>query len=95
MAETHPFGSGLHLTPHQRMHLENRIMLQGTKGMAEADVAAVRRTLTRTLNGIPGDVLFALDALRLLADQGNVVAADLFDHEIIRLGLSRKTYFGE
>jgi hypothetical protein len=84
----------LTLTPHQRLHLQNRIMLQSPKEASPAEIAAHQRGLERSLNGIPGDVLFALDALRLLADQGNVVARDLFQMEIERMGLTQVRYYG-
>jgi hypothetical protein len=69
-------------------------MLQLPDGLTEAQVLAHRRFLEQTFNGIPGDVLFTLDAIRLLADQGNKIAADLFDEECVRLGLTRKAFFG-
>lgn len=94
MSDTPP-KLGLTLTPHQKLHLANRLMLQGPLDATPAEVAAHRRSIERNLNGIPGDVLFALDALRLLADQGNVVAADLFDREVARMGLGRVRYFGD
>lgn len=84
----------LTLTPHQRLHLANRIMLQGPGDASPGEIAAHQRGLSRMLNGIPGDVLFALDALRLLADQGNVVARDLFQSEIERMGLTQVRYYG-
>lgn len=84
----------LTLTPHQRAHLANRIMLQSPVDVSPAEIAAHQRGLDRSLNGIPGDILFALDALRLLADQGNVVARDLFQMEIERMGLTQVRYYG-
>lgn len=86
-------GGGLTLTAHQRAHLENRVMLQGPKNLSPAEVAAFRAGIHKLFNGIPGDILFTLDSLRLLADQGNAVAADLFDSEVKRLGLTRARHF--
>jgi hypothetical protein len=86
-------GGGLTLTAHQRAHLANRVMLQGPKGLNEREIAAWRRGLEQTFNGIPGDVLFTLDSLRLLADQGNKVAATLFDAESDRLGFTRARHY--
>jgi len=85
---------GLQLTPHQRAHLSTRLMLKGPANATPAEIAAHRRTIDGFLNGLPGDVLFALDALRLLADQGNEVAAYMLDRETQRLGLTRPTHFG-
>lgn len=94
MADHGSGGPGLHLTEHQRMHIANRLMLQLPDGLTEAQIIAHRRFLEQTFNGIPGDVLFTLDAIRLLADQGNKIAADLFDEESEKLGLTRKSFFG-
>lgn len=86
-------GGGLTLTPHQRMHLANRVMLQGPKNLSEAQLAEWRRDLEKKFDGIPGDVLFTLDAIRLLAEQGNTYAVWLFDYESERLGFTRKSTF--
>lgn len=85
----------LHLTPEQRRALSTRVMLQAPG----ADTTPEMRTMTarlveQRLNGIPGDILFTLDALRLLADQGNQTAGAVLDYEINRLGLTRPTTFG-
>lgn len=85
---------GLQLTPHQRVHLQSRLMLRGPAHATPAEIAAHQRTVAGFLNGLPGDVLFALDALRLLADQGNEVAAYMLDRETERLGLTRPKHYG-
>ncbi len=36
---------------------------------------------------LPFDVVFTLETLRHLADQGNLVAKDIYDYETRRLGL--------
>lgn len=41
----------------------------------------------RRINGLPGDVLLALESLRMLADQGNRMATLLYEKECKRLGL--------
>ncbi len=64
-------------------------MLQAPADLTARQIAAVRRDLERVVDGLPGDVFMTLDALRLLADQGNQLAADVFDHESRRLGLTR------
>lgn len=80
---------GFTLTEHQRVHIANRLMLQLPNDTPVRELAAFRASIEKAVNGIPGDVLFALETLRLLADQGNVVARDLFDDEVERLGLTR------
>lgn len=84
----------LSLTEHQRLHIANRLMLQLPSDATPEQIAAHRRFLEGRFNGIPGDVLFALDAIRLLADQGNKVAIWLFDRESERLGFTRASHFG-
>lgn len=79
----------LELNEGQRRILSNKLMLQVPVGIPLAEMASVRRDLDRRVLGLPGDVFMALDALRLLADQGSAIAADLFDSECKRLGLTR------
>jgi hypothetical protein len=87
-------GGGFYLTPHQRAHLATRLMLKGPANATPEEIAAHRRSIDGFLNGLPGDILFALDSLRLLADQGNRVAEYLLDRETERLGLTRPKHFG-
>jgi len=87
-------GGGFYLTPHQRAHLQTRLMLQGPANATPTEIAAHQRTIEGFLNGLPGDVLFTLDSLRLLADQGNEVAEYLLDRETQRLGLTRPKHYG-
>jgi hypothetical protein len=74
----------LTLTPEFRAQMESRARQRlqpppvGTRDRGEWD---------RTISGIPGDVLFTLENLRFLADQGNRVAAWLWEREVKRLGL--------
>lgn len=80
----------LELTEKQRRALSTRLMVQAPRGLSASQIANVRRDMDRVVNGLPGDVFMALDMLRLLADQGNVLAADLFDQEVEKLGLTKK-----
>jgi len=82
----------LTLTEAQRRALSTRIMLQMPREVGRDDAKFIARLVEKTLNGIPGDVLFTLDAIRLLADQGNVVAQELFEMEIERLGFTTKSF---
>ena len=79
----------LELTPLQAAQLSTRLMLQAPRDLTPSQIAAVRRDLDRVVRGLPADVFMALDAMRLLAEQGNAVAADIFDYESRRLGLTR------
>ena len=43
----------------------------------------------RRVEGIPLDVLLTLEALRQLGEQGNRIAAGIYEHERDRLGIDR------
>lgn len=80
------------LTERQAAMMSTRLMLQAPPNLTPRQLANVRRDLDRRVRGLPGDVFMALDALRLLADQGNTIAADLFDMECRRLGLTSASF---
>jgi hypothetical protein len=82
----------LELSEQHRRQLSTRLMLQLPADASAREVARVRADLDRVVMGLPGDVFMALDALRLLADQGNEIAKDLFDFESRRLGLTRPMF---
>lgn len=71
----------------QRKALSTTMMLQ--KPPTEADFEAFQEILRRrkTIEGIPTDVLFTLEAIRQLAEQGNEVAKQLYWAERVRLGI--------
>lgn len=79
----------LELPEHARRAFSTRLMVQAPEGLTTKQLANVRRDLDRTVEGMPGDVFMALDALRYLADAGNEVAKALFDSECAKLGLTR------
>lgn len=83
--------TGLTLTEAQRQALSTRLMLQapGPTRITVRQLAAIRADLDSRIAGLPPGAFMALDALRLLADQGNEVAKYLFDSESERLGLTR------
>lgn len=83
--------TGLKLTETQRQALSTRLMLQapGPTRITVRQLAAIRADLDSRVAGLPPGAFMALDALRLLADQGNQLAADLFDSECRKLGLTR------
>ena len=81
--------TGLTLTEQQRKQLSTRLMLQAPKDLSPRQIKAIADDLDRRVVGLPPGAFMALDALRLLADDGNRVADTMLDHEIERLGLTR------
>lgn len=79
------------LTEAQARAFSTRLMLQRPElfGISEREQKRIAAELDRRVKGLPPGAFMALDALRLLADQGNVTAAFLFDHESEKLGLTR------
>jgi hypothetical protein len=91
-AEDH---GGLRLTRHQLEHLRTRLQVQPPGPDTNNGIAEMMERGKR-LQGIPGDVLFTLEAIRLLAEQGNAVAAELYQSERIKLGIDRPSFhFGK
>lgn len=83
---------GLRLTPHQLAHLQTRIMVQPPKdGEPPESIDAITER-SRRVTGIPADVLFTLEAIHLLAEQGNAAAKALYEQERLRLGIDRPAY---
>lgn len=80
--ESNPDGRPLILTPMFRKLIESnqRQKLQVPEGKPRHD-------FDRRISGLPGEMLFALESLRLLAEQGNRVATALYERETKRLGL--------
>lgn len=82
-------GPGFQLTEAQRKALSNRLMLQAPIDLSPSQILSIARDLDARVAGLPPGAFMALDALRLLADQGNEVAKDLFEHGSWQLGLTR------
>lgn len=80
---------GLQLTEQQRKQLSTRLMIQAPKDLTPRQIANIARDLDSRVKGLPPGAFMALDALRVLADAGNIVADTLFDQETERLGLTR------
>jgi hypothetical protein len=82
-----------HFTEEQRQALSSRLIVQPPPSAAaverHADIARQRKRI----EGLPIDVLEALEALRLLAEQGNLVARELYSIERERLGIDRPLHF--
>jgi hypothetical protein len=83
---------GLTLTEQQRRQLSTRLMLQMPKDLTPRQIANIARDLDSRIAGLPPGAFMALDALRLLADGGNQVAAYLFDQQSEKLGLTRPSF---
>lgn len=82
-------GPGFRLTEAQRRALSTRLMLQAPRDVSPKLMMRIRMDLDSRVRGLPPGAFMALDGLRLLAEQGNIVARDLFDNESRRLGLTR------
>lgn len=74
------------LTEEERRALSTRLMVQPPGSPQSWDER-------KRINGLPMDVLLLLESLRLLADQGNKVAAFLYEKERQRFGLAPAKHF--
>ncbi|HEY6014249.1 MAG TPA: hypothetical protein VIU37_09580 [Candidatus Limnocylindrales bacterium] len=81
--------TGFRLPEHVRRAFSSRLMLQAPAGLAPEQIAKLARELDSVVDGLDQGAFMALDAMRLLADQGNEVAKDLFDAMSADLGLTR------
>lgn len=84
----------LHFTEEERRALSRRLLVQPPP--SEDAVRAhqeIQRQLGR-IEGLPIDVLETLEAIRLLAEQGNKVAEELYMSERERLGIDLPRTFG-
>lgn len=81
----------LRIGAHQRVHIQKgRATVVAPTPEDERVVAALAGARPR--EGIPMDVLITLEAIRQLADQGNLAAKWLYDRERRRLGIDRPTF---
>ncbi len=76
------------ISEQMRKRMVDRVALHGP--VSQTDLLDARRRI----ENLPLDVLFTLELLALMADKGNVVAADLLVSERERLGIDRRAYFG-
>lgn len=88
MTDQPPASGGLRFNRHQRAHMVGgRTLIQApTEADAEV-VAANARMKHQTVEGIPFDVRMTLQALRDLAEQGNLVARRVYEVEAEKWGL--------
>ena len=77
----------LEFSERERRALSTRLMVQAPPGLTPRQLKSAAAFMDRAVKGLPGDVFMALDALRLLADQGNETAKHVFDEECAKLGL--------
>lgn len=68
--------------------MATRLMVVAPPGIKPSDLVKQRRTI----EGLPYDVLIHLEALALLAAQGNIIAADILTAERVRLGIDRPMF---
>lgn len=78
----------MRLDPFARAVLANRLMLQAPEGLTPRQIKNVANDLDRRIRGLPPGAFMALDALRLLADQGNSFATYMLELESKKLGLT-------
>lgn len=81
--------AGFRLPEHVRRAFSSRLMLQAPTNLTPRQIAAIRQDLDSRIDGLEQGAFMALDALRLLAEQGNEFAKFIFDRESARLGLTR------
>jgi hypothetical protein len=74
-------------TEAQRRALSTTTMLQKPPSAEARDQFLQLLERRKTIEGIPTDVLFTLEAVRQLAEQGNMVAEQLYWSERVRLGI--------
>lgn len=84
-----PLERGLKLSDEHRRLLASRLMVQAPTGLTPKQIRNVARDLDRRIRGLPPGAFMCLDALRLLAEQGNAFAADVLDIESRNLGLTK------
>jgi hypothetical protein len=77
--------------------LRHRARVVQGRGMVQAPTETERRMVAAVagaakVEGIPMDVLMTLEAIRQLAEQGNRVAARLYEEERRKLGIDRPIF---
>lgn len=75
------------LTEEQRRRLSDSLLLQKPPNARARETFEELARKIKTIEGIPVDVLFTLEAIRLQAEQGNETAKWLYWRERERLGI--------
>lgn len=81
-------------TEAQRQALSTTTLLQKPPTDAAREEFAALLARRKTIEGIPTEILFTLEAIRQLAEQGNRVAEALYWSERVRLGIDTPKRFG-
>jgi hypothetical protein len=89
-----PSHQPLRFTEAQRQALSTRLMVQKPPDAVAQETFAELMRMRQTIENIPVDVLFTLEAIRTLAEQGNEVAKRLYWKERERLGIDVPRRFG-
>lgn len=76
------------LSPELRARMATRIQVAVPTG--PDDLADIDRR--KRIEGLPVDVLITLEGLAMLAERGNLLAAELLVEERRKLGIDRRTY---
>lgn len=83
----------LHFTEAERQALSKRLLVQPPANRAQVEAHQAAQSRLKTIEGLPIDVLETLEAIRILAEQGNLVAQALYETERIKLGIDRPRRF--
>lgn len=83
-----------HFTPEQQRALSTRLIVQPPPTMSAIEAHQDLARQRKTIEGLPIDVLETLEAIRLLAEQGNQVAKELYEVEREKLGIDKPRHFG-
>lgn len=78
----------------ERKALSKRLLVQPPPSLDAVRQHRLIHDQLKRIEGLPIDVLETLEAIRLLAEQGNEVAKDLYDTEREKLGIDRPRHFG-
>ena len=83
-----------HFTTEQQQALSKRLLVQPPPSATAVEAHAFIAQQLRTIENIPIDVLECLEALRLLADDGNIAAQELYMAEREKFGIAAPRHFG-
>jgi len=75
-------------TEDQRARLSTRLMVQPPSALVDVQSYGRWKAAVKRVNGLPVDVLMVLEALVMLAEQGNEVAAELYYDSCTEFGIT-------
>lgn len=82
------------LTEEQRRALSTRLMPQPPLDVPPVELARMRAAMRRRIEGIEAGDLVRLEALLLLAEQGNELAKRLYTASCEHFDITPRSYFG-